>query len=70
MKKIEDEYRTTGTLSKSSHQLRPIPNGVASSEPINPEPTPDHRTIGMVKTSDTMKRLRMSATIVAIDMPA
>ena len=68
----EDRGRvqTTGRLSTSSHQLRPIPNGVASSEPINPEPTPDHKTIGTVKMSDTMKRLRMSATIAAIDLPA
>ena len=47
-----------------------MPNGVASFEPIKPEPTPDHSTIGTVKISDTKKRVRMSATMAAIDMPA
>jgi hypothetical protein len=70
VKKIEDEYRTTGRLSNKSHQFRPIPKGVASSEPISPEPTPDHNTIGTVNATETTKRLRMSATIAAIDMPA
>ena len=47
-----------------------MPNGVASSVPSSFVPTIDHRTIGMVKTSATRKRLRMSRSIASIDMPA
>lgn len=69
-KKIDDAYTTTGRLSSSSHTSRSIPNGVASSRPSSSLPTIDHSTIGTVNTSATTKRLRMSRTIAAIDMPA
>ena len=49
---------------------RSMPNGVASSVPSRFVPTIDHRTMGMVKTSATRKRLRMSRSIASIDMPA
>ena len=47
-----------------------MPNGVASSLPSSFVPTIDQATIGMVNTSATRKRLRMSRTIESIDMPA
>ena len=47
-----------------------MPNGVASSVPSSFVPTIDQATMGMVNTSATRKRLRMSRSIESIDMPA
>jgi hypothetical protein len=46
------------------------PNGTAGIEPNTVSPTGDQITIGIVKTSATRKRLRMSRTIASNDMPA
>jgi hypothetical protein len=60
----------TGRLSRNCHSSMSSPNGTAGIEPNTVSPTGDQITIGIVKTSATRKRLRMSRTIASNDMPA
>src|SRR6266536_2840090 len=60
----------TGRLSSSDQTSSRSPNGAATVKPSTSRPIGDHSRIGIENTAATRKRLRMSATMAAIDIPA
>jgi hypothetical protein len=69
-KKIQHDQKITGRLSSSIHTSSRSPNGAATVKPSTSRPIGDHNRIGTEKTAATRNRLRMSATIAAIAIPA
>ena len=63
---VEDDRQAEQELP----QLHLEPERHRQLEPNSVSPTGDQMTIGIVNTSATTKRLRMSRTIASIDMPA